>query len=337
MTTENELINKIVKETKLKEKEILDKIKEKELEYSGLVSRIGAVYIVGRELGVDLIKPTNKTLKINNIVSDMNKVEFMGKVIFKSEVKEFTNKNGSGKVANIILGDETGTIRLSLWNEKTDAVDKINTDEVLEILGGYTKKDYRGNPEVRLTKYGNIRKVDDVDIEVIKTNTAEKTTGYVTTTLDKIKENDFIKTKVHITQIYERSVIYYTCPTCKKKIVNGSCEVHGSVEPEKLLVINAVIDDGYSTLNAVFFRTAAETILKKTTDIIEKEIKDMGEQNFFSSINILENQFLVKGVVKKNKMNGVLELSIKEVKQLDIINEINDLLGAMKENKPSEI
>ena len=237
MTTENELITKISKESKLNEKEILEKIKEKELEYSGLVSRIGAIYIVGRELGVDLIKPTDKTLKINNIVADMNKVEFMGKVIFKSEVKTFTNKTGDGKVANIILGDETGTIRLSLWNEKTEAITKINIGDILEILQAYTKKDYRGNSEVRLSKYGNIRKVDDVEIEVIKTDNSNNNNGYVAATLDKINENDFVKFKAHIIQIYERTMIHYLCPTCKKKIHAGSCEVHGSVEPEKLLVV----------------------------------------------------------------------------------------------------
>ncbi|NOR84623.1 hypothetical protein GQ473_00750 [archaeon] len=337
MTTENELIAKISKESKLNEKEILENIKEKELEYSGLVSRIGAIYIVGRELGIDLIKPTDKNLKINNIVFDMNKVEFMGKVLFKSEIKTFTNKNGDGKVANILLGDETGTIRLSLWNEKTEAITKINVGDVLEILQAYTKKDYRDNPEVRLSKYGNIRKVDNVDIEVIKTDNSNNNNGYTTTTLDKINENDFIKIKAHIIRLYERTIIHYLCPTCKQKIQSGSCEVHGSVEPEKLLVINAIIDDGYKPINAVFFRDTGETIIQKNVDKIETEIKEMGERGFFSSINVLGNQYSFKGIIKKNKMTDELEFLVKEVKKLDLVNEINNLLGALNENKTTEI
>ncbi|MCK5473874.1 MAG: hypothetical protein KAI53_00570 [Candidatus Aenigmarchaeota archaeon] len=335
MVTEDELIKTITEEASVTREEVLEKIEEKEIEYSGLVSRIGAVYIVGREFGVELVKPTSKNLKIKNIVSDMNCVEFTGKVIHVSDVKEFKNDKGDGKVASIILGDETGTIRLSLWNEKADAVEKISVGDIFEVLGGYTKKDYRGMPEVRLSKLGNLKNLDNVEITVAQTSTQNQN-GYTHTTLDKVNENDFISIKAHIVQIFERTIIHSLCPSCKKKIQENKCEVHGSVEPEKFLVVSGVIDDGYGCINAVFFRDAAEAVLQKTTEEIETEIKEKGEKSFFSSLDVLGSWFLLKGVIKKSNISEILEFSVKEAKKPDIINEINELLGGLKEKETIE-
>ena len=52
------------------------------------------------------------------------------------EPREFERPDGSpGIVANVIVGDETGRARLTLWDEKAAAVAEIEAGDVLEILG----------------------------------------------------------------------------------------------------------------------------------------------------------------------------------------------------------
>ena len=56
---------------------------------------------------------------------------FFGKVIDKTEPKEFERADGEkGGVATLLLGDETGTTRVVLWDEKAGAVLYIAAGDV---------------------------------------------------------------------------------------------------------------------------------------------------------------------------------------------------------------
>jgi replication factor A1 len=57
-------------------------------------------------------------------------------VIDKTEPKEFERKDGEkGWVATLLLGDETGTTRVVLWDEKAGAAGDISIGDVLEVIG----------------------------------------------------------------------------------------------------------------------------------------------------------------------------------------------------------
>lgn len=330
MMQEAELIQTITEKANIPYAELNKLIEEKELEFSGLVSRQGAILIVAKELGLDLIQHMDKSLKIANIASGMQRVNFFGKIVHISDIREFentkiNNAGGTGKVANILLGDETGTIRLSLWNEKTDVLDKINVGDVLEIINGFTKTDYKGNTEVRLSKYGNLRKANDLEIQVKK---IEDTKGnHQTISLDKIHIGQLVHVKGQLVQVYDRKIIHYLCPECKKKVMGTKCETHGEIIPTKFLVLSGVVDDGTATANISFFNESVEAILGKNVDEIEKAIMYSGEKSFFSSIDALGMFLSLKCVVKENSMSGGKELGVRQVKAIDSISEINSLLN----------
>lgn len=68
-----DMIMEISKASNLPEEDVKRMVEEKQIELSGLVSNEGAAYIVGKELGVNLIKETvGHRLKIKNIVPGMN-------------------------------------------------------------------------------------------------------------------------------------------------------------------------------------------------------------------------------------------------------------------------
>lgn len=329
MISEEVLIQTIAEKANITVADVNEKVDEKELEFSGLISRAGAAYIVGNELGIDLVKPIKKQLKIASIVPNMQKVTFLGKIVRISPVKEFDTDDGKGKVLNITLGDETGTIRMSLWNEKTEIIDEIGIGDVLEIIGGYTKKDYQGSVEVRLSSHGNLRKMKDVEINVSESGLSDRE-GYRDVRLDSLSGDEFVHVKAYLVRIFERNMVHNICPSCKSKLADNVCGTHGTVTPEKLLIVSGVIDDGHDNINAVFFRDSAETVLKMSASDVERDIEAKGERYFFDSLNALGDYLNIKGIVRLNKVTGKQEIICHSVKHVNTIAEINALLGSIK-------
>lgn len=158
----DDVVGKICEHTDgMEEDKVRKMIEEKVIELSGLVSREGAAYIVARELGLSLLKESKRQLKIKNLMSGLRSVDIVARVMKSYEPREFQKNGKTGRVANLLLGDETGTVRLSLWNDEVDLIEKDNIKEgdVVSISGGYVKMDNRDMPELRLGR-GNMDKTD---------------------------------------------------------------------------------------------------------------------------------------------------------------------------------
>ncbi|MFB6115353.1 MAG: DUF2240 family protein, partial [Candidatus Nanohalobium sp.] len=145
------IIDKIVEETELEEDEVKENVEEKMGEFEGLVSEEGAVHLVAKEHGVAIAEQGEEDLKVENIVPEMRKVRLKARVVDISDVNTFERDDDEedGKVQNIVLGDETGTIRVTLWDEQTEIAEKIDEGDVIEISGAYTVEDNQGNAELR--------------------------------------------------------------------------------------------------------------------------------------------------------------------------------------------
>jgi replication factor A1 len=92
-----------------------------------------AMMVVG-ELG-------REHVKIKGLLNKSSLFSFFGKVIDKTEPKEFDRADGEkGWVATLLLGDETGTTRLVLWDEKAGAAVDTAVGEVLEVIGRHPSK-----------------------------------------------------------------------------------------------------------------------------------------------------------------------------------------------------
>jgi len=324
------IISKIVEKTKLTKEEVKSKIVEKEEEFGGMVSTVGAAYIVGKELGVDLVKPISKELKIGNIVKGMSKVNVIGKVVYVSDIRTFKKDDLEGKVATIIFGDETGKARISLWNEQTESLDRIEAGQIIEIINGYVKDEYNGMCDIRLGRYGNIRLLNNEDYNIDVKEDKVFQTKYEKKFLCEIKEGDFVKTEGYITKLFEKTVVYEVCPTCNKKLDSGKCKEHGSVEPDLMVVVSGIFDDGTDTINITFFRKAAEYILGMESKLIDKKVKEKGEKGFFSDVDVNGSFLSVSGVVKLNSYTGTKELYANNVKKPDVVGSINSMINKIE-------
>jgi replication factor A1 len=80
-------------------------------------------------------------VKIKGLSAKSSLFSFFGKVIDKTEPREFDRADGEkGWVATLLLGDETGTTRLVLWDEKAGAALDTAIGDVLEVIGRHPGK-----------------------------------------------------------------------------------------------------------------------------------------------------------------------------------------------------
>ena len=84
----------------------------------------------------------------------MKRLDIEGKVTDKSETREVTSrfKNETYKVASAVMADETGTVKLTLWNEQ---IDQVNVGNIVKIENGYVSS-FRGEIQLNIGKFGKL-------------------------------------------------------------------------------------------------------------------------------------------------------------------------------------
>jgi len=148
--------------------DFLQRIQDKVEGMGGLCDEPMAAMLVANELGFSDVG--RDCVKIENITSESGQVNFIAKVISVFDVKEFTRNDGTvGRVGNVIVGDETGKIRLTLWDNMADIIKagKIKVGQTYQI-SGYSKQGYSGM-EVNIGNNGVLAECDD-EINVAANN-----------------------------------------------------------------------------------------------------------------------------------------------------------------------
>jgi replication factor A1 len=101
--------------------------------------------------------------KVRDLTPSSKQVNVHAKVVNVGDAKEVMGKYGDPrKVAEAIIGDETATIILSLWNEQIGSISK---DDVILVDNGYVSL-VRGHMRLNVGRYGNLTKSADPIAEV---------------------------------------------------------------------------------------------------------------------------------------------------------------------------
>ena len=83
----------------------------------------------------------------------MRKVEVVGRIIDKPEPREVMLRTGQkARVADLTITDETGKVKLTLWD---DQIDKVDVDDTVRIENGYMNS-FRGEIRLNVGRFGKL-------------------------------------------------------------------------------------------------------------------------------------------------------------------------------------
>ena len=90
-------------------------------------------------------------MKINEIKRGMSGITVEGKIVDKSESRRVSTRYGPRSVADATLQDETGSIKLSLWEEK---IDSVNIGDKVKINAYVTE--FRNELQLSIPRSGKL-------------------------------------------------------------------------------------------------------------------------------------------------------------------------------------
>lgn len=115
---------------------------------------------------------------IHELVEDLADVDVVGRVNQFYGIREFQKNGGTGKVATLSLVDDTGEIRLCLWNDKAEVAVSLRRGDVVAVEDGYTKVGLNGlelhsgwrgrvvvNPPVKVTPLPDVERISLIHLE----------------------------------------------------------------------------------------------------------------------------------------------------------------------------
>lgn len=95
-------------------------------------------------------------MKISELKAGMRNVSVTGKIDSVSEPRTVNLKaGGTTTVADAMISDESGSIKLSLWG---DDIGKIQTGDRVSVENGYINT-FKGENSLSVGKFGKLKKV----------------------------------------------------------------------------------------------------------------------------------------------------------------------------------
>jgi len=155
---------------KISYEDFLTKMEERKLDYED-VSFMSEVDIARTIVG-EYINEENKPLseaneahKISELETGKDNISVTGRVMHISNVKKFTSKKGrEGKLANMIISDDTGEIRVVLWTENIKFLKKILEGDVIKINNAEVKQGFRED-ELHMKLDSTLQKLEEEDFQ----------------------------------------------------------------------------------------------------------------------------------------------------------------------------
>jgi replication factor A1 len=108
-------------------------------------------------------KHTVKQSRIGDLKSGMKRVDFKARILEIPKPKSvFTRFGNSATVTNAKVTDETGIIRLSLWN---DQIGTVSVGDIIQVKNGHVVT-FRGERQLRIGKRGHLSVVKKGDLSL---------------------------------------------------------------------------------------------------------------------------------------------------------------------------
>jgi len=91
---------------------------------------------------------------IKDLVDGMKRVDVEGKIVEKGDPREVKSrfKDETYRIVDAVLADESGSIKLTLWNEQ---IEQVNVGDNIKIENGYITS-FKGETQLNTGKFGKL-------------------------------------------------------------------------------------------------------------------------------------------------------------------------------------
>lgn len=99
--------------------------------------------------------------KISELQPRQQNVEVLGDIVSKEEPREFEKFGKVGRVCNAKIKDDSGEVKLSLWNEQ---VDMVKVGDKVKISNGWVSE-WQGELQLSTGKFGQLNVLESSESE----------------------------------------------------------------------------------------------------------------------------------------------------------------------------
>jgi replication factor A1 len=265
------------------------------------------------------------TKKVDELEEDDRNVRVIGRIIDLYDPNEFQRNDGSmGIVRSMEIGDDTGAIRTSLWDEKAQVPLTIGDAIRLENPRVTFRNDHL---ELSVGRNTQLTPARDKDLENMPTFKELEEMIYQSRAIEELDEDDRnVKISGELTDAFGGKILSYRCPSCNNRLEASDdeyvCDFCGedTDEPRYLLMLPARITDDSGEIRVTFFGKQAETLLGMTTeevaDVIAKSADEGALEDKVEDLNGLH--ITVIGDANFDEYNEELRLNPKKILNVEL-------------------
>jgi replication factor A1 len=208
-----DLIQEIQRQNPLiTQEQIQERLQAERARTGGLIGDETLLRLIAAKYGVQVQQNTiqnSGTLSTNRLFAGLYDVTVAGRLIAVFPAKTFQSAEKSGKFATLMIMDSDGLLRVVLWNEKAELVEKgeLKTGQAVRLLHGYTREDRYGKTELHLGNKSQIefepeaKEYPSIDRFATKIKTLTLESGNVTLSGDVkevLGESTFIRSDTSV-------------------------------------------------------------------------------------------------------------------------------------------
>jgi replication factor A1 len=284
-------------------------------------------------------------IKVSELSIEMRDVDIEGRVAKIFPITTFEKEERKGQVQNIILADESGTVRVTFWNEDVEKIKALQEGETIRVKHGYVKEGFRGGVDYQVGRKAEIEinpsDLDEsllqLDLDQAALQPLDQLRRIAISEIDMEFEGKSVEICGIIVGVGQTKPIYEACPQCRKKMKieehqeNYVCAECGySGDPDYRMLYKITLDDGSGSIRITLFGGGpGEHLLGMNAEEAHSLIVKSG--NNLAPIEksmdkILGKYIAVQGRVRK--FRDSLDVTATDLKFADPIEEIK----RMKEN-----
>lgn len=166
MATEKIIERILSSHPEISREDILGRLEREKRKTGGLIADEILLRIIAAELGVEMSREVSTPrISIKDLVPGLNDVTIVGRVIAVFPLKTFGGDNG-GKVANLLVADRSGILRVALWDDKAGFVEfgRVKVGHIIRVSHGYVREAYDGKIELNVGDRGEVE-INPKDVE----------------------------------------------------------------------------------------------------------------------------------------------------------------------------